>query len=1089
MPLFEAVAIGVGGAIAKSILKVWVGDDVSSTIVDVLKSKTSDVLAQRRGQRQFDTIGEKIGESLLPLFESEGSQLDEGSRIAIAHEVAAAFNTSRLSSELLAKRNLDPTELARQVLATHSIAGQPFSDTEKAFYQRIIHESCAYIVDIASQLPAFSERTFAEVLKREDVLIARADEILREIQHLRQQLDPMSEAGRFEEDYRKGVVRKLDELQLFGTDVSNASRRHRLSVAYITLSAEQKLLSLPTSKQTVNNVESDMLEGSEEEPVRDIVSVDRALASSRNLLIRGEAGSGKTTLLQWIAVKSASKSFEKPLADWNDTIPFFIRLRHCVQEGLPKPESFPGLVVPAIADTMPKGWVHTQLKTGLAIVLIDGLDEVPLLHREDIRSWLKELAEVYPVARFVITSRPHAVEEGWMDAEGFGNAELQPMELADISMFIDHWHQAVREELQEQTEKDELASQAAHLLEDVKGNRSLRNLATSPLLCVMLSALNRDRRQQLPTDRVELYEACCSLLLERRDKERRIELSDYPALTYRQKRLLLEDLAYWMIKNEWSEVALTLVEERFTRKLRDMPAIPSDVTGSGVRRLFVERSGIIREPVTGQIDFTHRTFQEFLAAKASVDEMDTGLLVEKAENDQWREVIILASGLATKQIREELIKGLIDRGDTDKEHRHQLHLLAVSCLETSVELGQEVRAEVEQRLSKLVPPKNMTDAKALAAAGELAVKYLANKGKRLATINAACVRTLVLIGSDAALDKLKEYATDTRSTVVDELLKGWDSFDRESYAKNILLQTLQQEYRWLPDRLSSLEGFQYFTSLTTLNLSGCQQVSNLTPLAHLIHLTSLNLSGCQQVSDLSPLAHLIHLTSLNLFGCQQVNDLSPLAYLTNLSLSWCKQLSDLTPLAHLTYLTSLDLSWCEHLTDLTPLAHLTNLTSLNFSMCEQLSDLKPLAHLTSLTNLNLSSCKQVSDLTPLAHLTSLTSLNLYRCEQLSDLSPLAHLINLTHLDLSWCEQLSDLSPLAHLTNLTSLNLSACGQVSDLTPLAHLTNLTSLDLSWCRQVSDFSSLTKLNNLQSLILSRTTYKVAIPQSIKKIVHFFW
>lgn len=68
----------------------------------------------------------------------------------------------------------------------------------------------------------------------------------------------------------------------------------------------------------------------------------------------------------------------------------------------------------------------------------------------------------------------------------------------------------------------------------------------------------------------------------------------------------------------------------------------SDASGSGVRRLFVERAGIIREPVAGQIDFTHRTFQEFLAAKAAVDEMDTGLLVENADDDQWREVIISA---------------------------------------------------------------------------------------------------------------------------------------------------------------------------------------------------------------------------------------------------------------------------------------------------------------------------------------------------------------------------------------------------------------------------------------------------------------
>src|SRR6266849_9991341 len=114
MPLVEALTIEVGAAIAKSILKLWVkdsafGNDISSGIIDVLKSRTSDMLAQRRGQRQFEKIGEMVGESLLPLFESEGARLDEGSQIAVAYEVAAAFNKSKLTSELLAERNLEPT--------------------------------------------------------------------------------------------------------------------------------------------------------------------------------------------------------------------------------------------------------------------------------------------------------------------------------------------------------------------------------------------------------------------------------------------------------------------------------------------------------------------------------------------------------------------------------------------------------------------------------------------------------------------------------------------------------------------------------------------------------------------------------------------------------------------------------------------------------------------------------------------------------------------------------------------------------------------------------------------------------------------
>jgi hypothetical protein len=868
MPITELITIELGTAIAKSILKLWLKDstlaqDTSSSLVDIFKAWTSDKVAQRRGERQFETIGEKVAESLLPLFEIEGARLDENGRNAVALAVVEAFNRAKLTNELLAERNLEPIMLAKHIVTTNPGATRDFSMAETAFYERIIDESCAYIVDIATQLPAFTEHTFAEILKREDKLIITANQILQEVRRMSEHIGP-TEAGLFEKDYRQAVVRKLDELQLFGTDVSTANRRHRLSVAYITLSVNQNLQSFSDNEDITSPGLDQAIDDSQNDAVRDSLPVDMALAQSHRLLIRGLAGSGKTTLLQWVAVKSAQRSFDGELAGWNDMLPFYIRLRHFVQSALPRPEAFPEFVASAILGTMPGGWVHTQLKSGRAIVLVDGLDEVSSIRRETVRSWLKELVETYPKARYLVTTRPHAAEEGWMDNDGFSDTELQPMELSDIYSFIDHWHKAVREALNEDEERAELDSLADHLKGNVKRNRSLRNLATNPLLCAMLCALNRDRRRQLPEDRIELYEACCSLLLERRDKERSIELTDYPALNYRQKRLLLEDMAYWMIKNNWSEVALEHVEERFERKLKDMPGISQDreITGADVHRLFVERSGMIREPIIGEIDFTHRTFQEFLAAKAASDEMDTGVLVANGHNDQWREVIILACGLASNTMREEIIKGLIARGDTEQENRYQLHLLAVSCLETSVALGQETKNEVEKRLGQLVPPKNMTDAKALAAAGELVVKYLVKKVKYPIPTTAACVRTLSLIGTEAALEALEGYANDTRSKVYDELLKAWESFDREDYAKRVLSQTLRKRTELHLERHSSLEGMQYLTALTSLDLRNCPQLSDLAPLASLITLTSLRLHSCPQVKDISALIELRNLETI-----------------------------------------------------------------------------------------------------------------------------------------------------------------------------------------------------------------------------------
>ena len=97
MPLLEAAAYEIGAAIAKSTVKFWLkdstlGQDISSSLIDLLKARTSDRRAQRKGERQFAEIGDKVGESLLPIFEIEGARLDQGERTAVAHAVAETFS-------------------------------------------------------------------------------------------------------------------------------------------------------------------------------------------------------------------------------------------------------------------------------------------------------------------------------------------------------------------------------------------------------------------------------------------------------------------------------------------------------------------------------------------------------------------------------------------------------------------------------------------------------------------------------------------------------------------------------------------------------------------------------------------------------------------------------------------------------------------------------------------------------------------------------------------------------------------------------------------------------------------------------------
>jgi len=740
--LLEGALINVGATVAKAIIKAALpGNDVAkksvSSVFELFKSKDKGLLEKRKAGMLIDNIGYRIVESLAPVFAREGAKLGENGRVNVACAVSATLDAAKITPEVLIERDLAPRKVLALLHESQPDTCASLDIDETAFYERMIEEASQQIVDVASQLDFFTERTYAEILQRERQILEAVDRMIADLEAIRQQTlrdDPRAAAVQFEEEYRRAVARNLDVLELFGANVSLASRRHSLSIAYVTLSVSRSnLKAKPSSKSSDiddNRFSPEPLSMHGEDRIEthaatDVLSAIECLSSTNRLLIRGVAGAGKTTLLQWIAVKSALNGFEAPLADWNDTVPFFIRLRHCAEGSLPAPNQFPSLVSSTIAEGMPAGWVKEQLLAGRGLVLIDGVDEVSEARQEDIRIWLRDLVGTYGKNRFVVSARRH-IDEDWLEGEEFESAETQPMDVSQIKAFIEHWHAAAKNGLRDDAEIAKLEQYSRDLQSAVVATVPLRKLATNPLLCAMLCALHRERLTHLPKDRIQLYRECIQLLLERREKLRGIDYSEYPDLSLRQQELLLQELSYYLVTNEWSSIEWEKASDRLQPKLAAMEGIPSGATVEKVLRYFVERSGVVREPVKGRIDFIHRTFQEFFAAQAAIDARDIGVLIKNAHDPEWREILILATGLARDKERDDLIGGLVRRGDNilNRKHRHRLHLLAAACLETALSIDPYVKAESQKRIAGLLPLKNNKDVTAFASAGDLAVPYL-----------------------------------------------------------------------------------------------------------------------------------------------------------------------------------------------------------------------------------------------------------------------------------------------------------------------------------------------------------------------------
>ncbi|MFD0382981.1 NACHT domain-containing protein [Streptomyces stramineus] len=171
---------------------------------------------------------------------------------------------------------------------------------------------------------------------------------------------------------------------------------------------------------------------------------EEALSGRRRVLLRGAAGSGKTTLLQWLATITARGDLPPGLGHLSGCMPLLLPLRTLIRRGeLPRPEEFLATAAAPLAGLpAAQGWATRRLAEGTVLLLVDGVDEVPEADRRRTLSWIKDLLAAYPDARYVLTTRPSAVREGWLADAGFTELELLPMGRGDVLAFIDRWHTA-----------------------------------------------------------------------------------------------------------------------------------------------------------------------------------------------------------------------------------------------------------------------------------------------------------------------------------------------------------------------------------------------------------------------------------------------------------------------------------------------------------------------------------------------------------------------------------------------------------------------------------------------------------------------
>ncbi len=142
----------------------------------------------------------------------------------------------------------------------------------------------------------------------------------------------------------------------------------------------------------------------------------------------------------------------------------------------------------------------------------------------------------------------------------------------------------------------------------------------------------------------------------------------------------------------------------------------------------------------------------------------------------------------------------------------------------------------------------------------------------------------------------------------------------------------------------------------------------------------LNISGCEELSDFSPLTKLTQLRELDCSRCLITNDhvvfIGTLSKLELLDLSVCSKVTDIGSIANLSQLHTLVLDSMEFTSLPVDLSALVNLQELKL-YGSLISDVSSLAALQTLHTLRLGACKNVQDITPLFGLINLKIFELY----------------------------------------------------------------------------------------------------------------
>lgn len=306
--------------------------------------------------------------------------------------------------------------------------------------------------------------------------------------------------------------------------------------------------------------------------------------------------------------------------------------------------------------------LYDYLLNAGGLVLFDGLDEVPDAdkRRLQIKQAVQCFAATFRNCRLLVTSRTYAYQKQDWKLDGFAEVQLRPFSKAQMRAFIDAWygHMAALERLTATDAKD----RADTLKTSIERSPRLRGLAERPLLLTLIAQLQTKGGGALPQRREALYDAAVTMLLDTWEKLKprtaadgtsyqEPSLSEFLQVGIDQIRRQLNRLAFEAHRDQPElKGSADIPQAHLIQALLTASPGNPDIKVARLQEYLRDRAGIVTEHAGGQVQFPHRSFQEYLAACHLTDDdfPDQLARLTRADPNRWREVALLAGAKAAR---------------------------------------------------------------------------------------------------------------------------------------------------------------------------------------------------------------------------------------------------------------------------------------------------------------------------------------------------------------------------------------------------------------------------------------------------------